>query len=98
MLGRLQVSGGARNCGAASGEGGSRFAPGEENSFQKSQQKTEEKRGNANGDDSRIDTIEVEHFAGRLDHVAHALTGVQHLGENDVGPANVVEDSEGREY
>src|SRR6266853_558337 len=69
VLGRLQVCGGAGNSRPASGQRGSRFAPGEQTAFQKCQQKPEQKRGDADGDDSRIYAIEIQHFASGLDHV-----------------------------
>src|SRR5580700_8328461 len=97
VLGRLQVCGGARNGRPASGQRRTRFAPGEETAFEKRQQKPEQKRGDADGDDSRIHTIEIQHFASSLHHVAYALARIQHLGQYHVGPADVVEDSEGRE-
>src|SRR3984893_6853561 len=90
VLGRLQVCGGAGNSRPASGQRGTRFAPGEETAFQKRQQKTEQKRGDADGDDSRIRAIEVQHFASSLHHVAYALTGIQHLCQYHVGPADVI--------
>src|SRR6266446_1707250 len=97
VLGRLQVCSGAGNSRPASGQRGTRFAPGEETAFQKCEQKPEQKRGDADGDDSRIYAIEIQHFASGLDHVTHALASIQHLCQYHVGPADVIEDSERRE-
>src|ERR1700691_5929710 len=97
VLGRLQVCRRAGNGRPTSGQRGTRFAPGEEKAFEKRQQKPEQKRSDADGDDSRIDAIEIQHFASSLHHVTHALAGIQHLCQDHVGPADVVEDSEGRE-
>src|ERR1022692_1612087 len=97
VLGRLQVCGGAGNRRSSTGERGSRFAPGEEAAFEKRQQKAEQEGGDADGDDSRVHAIEIQDFASRLHHVAYALASIQHLGQDHVGPADVIKDAEGRE-
>src|SRR5271156_2361226 len=94
MLGRLQVCGGAGYGRPASGQRGTRFAPGKEAVFQKRQQKAEQKRGDADGDDSRVHAIEIQHLASGLHHVTYALASIQHLGQDHIGPADVIEDSE----
>src|SRR3979411_384877 len=63
VLGLLQVCSGAGNSRPASGQRGTRFAPGEETAFQKCQQKPEQKRGDADGDDSRIYSIETKQLS-----------------------------------
>src|SRR5208282_2727877 len=97
VLGRLQVGGGAGDRRSSTGERGSRFAPGEEAAFEKRQQKAEQEGGDADGDDARVHAIEIQDFASGLHHVAYALTSIQHLGQDHVGPADVIEDTEGRE-
>src|ERR1700733_135553 len=96
MFGRLQVRGGTGNGRSASGKSGTRFAPGKEAAFQKAQKKTEQECGNANGDDSRINALEIQNFARGFHHVADAFARVDHLGEDHVSPADVVENAERR--
>src|SRR6266851_8172025 len=66
VLGRLQVCGGAGNGRPASGQRRTRFAPGKETAFQKRQQKTKQKRGDSDRDDSGIHAIEIQYFARGL--------------------------------
>src|SRR5208282_503395 len=94
VLGRLQVGGGAGNSRSSTGERGSRFAPGEEAALEKCQQKAEQEGGDADGDDARVHAIEIQDFASCLHHVAYALTSIQHLGQDYIGPAYVIEDAE----
>src|SRR5882762_6280985 len=97
MLGRLQVSSGAGHRCPTSGQRGTRLAPGEKNSLQKRQQKPEQECSDTDGDNSRVHAIEIQHLARGLDHVAHTLTSIQHLGQDHVGPPDVIEDPERRE-
>src|SRR5258708_9844044 len=94
---RFQVRSCARNPRPSSSQRGSRLAPGKENALQKSQQKPKEECRDANRDNPGIDTIEIQHFAGSLDHVADALAGIQHFGKDHVGPPDVVENPARRE-
>src|SRR5213594_3001168 len=75
--------------------GGSRHpAPGKEPALQKGEEPAEQEGCDSNGDDSRINSLEVQHFPGGFDHVAHSLACVHHLGQDHIGPANVVENAE----
>src|SRR5450755_4243253 len=89
---------GVHLCWASCGYGGNRFggdpqnsAPRKKPAFQGGQKETEQERGNADGNDARIDAVEIQHLARSLDHIADAFSRVYHLGQNDVGPADIVQ-------
>ena len=94
MLGRLQVCGGAGNSLRHLRQKSTDLAPGKKSTFQKCQQEAEQECGNTDRDNSGIHAIEIQHFARGLHHVADALAGVHHLGQDHVRPADVVEDAE----
>src|ERR1700722_7752501 len=96
MLGRFQVRGGAGDGRTPSSKRGSRIAPGEEPFFQNRQQEPKQKCSDADGDNAGVNTLEIQNFARRFDHIAHAFARVYHLGQDHVGPADIVENAERR--
>src|SRR5689334_6377917 len=70
--------------------------PWEENFFQQSEQKTEEKCRNANGDDAGIHQIGPVELISRLHHGSYAFAAIYDFSQDDVGPANVIKNAEGR--
>src|SRR5450759_4914140 len=70
------------------------LAPWKQSVLQHRQQPAEKESGEADGDDAGVYAVEIQHLARRFHHVAHALAGVHHFGQNDVRPTDVVEDAE----
>src|ERR1700733_15447184 len=97
MFGGFQVRGRAGDGCPTSGQSGSRAAPREQAALEEGEQKPEQKRRHADGGDARVHAIEIEHLASGLDHVAYALTGIQHLCQDHICPTDVIEDPERRE-
>src|SRR5215471_534813 len=89
MFRRLQMGRRAGHRGTCISQGCSRLAPGEQAAFQKREQEPKQKRCNSNRNDAGVDSLEIEDLACGLNHVANALPCIHHLGEDDVGPANV---------
>src|SRR5215471_21840461 len=74
----------------------SNLTPRKENFFQEGKNRTEDKRGYANGDDSGIDQVRAMKLLSRLNHGPHTTIAIHNLGQNYVGPANIVENPERR--
>src|SRR5579864_6507447 len=94
MFGRVQVRRRAGHRSTAAGEGRGRLTPREKMFFQNGQQEAEQESRDADRDNAGIDALEVQHFARSLDHVSHSLASVDHLREDHISPANVVENTE----
>src|SRR5437660_12034811 len=71
----------------------SRMAPGKQPALQHRQKPAKQKRRKPDRDNTGIDPLEIENLARRFHHVSDALARVHHLGQNDVGPADVVHDA-----
>src|SRR5215472_9493603 len=74
------------------------LAPREQNLFQEGEQRAEQECGHADGNDTGVDQVRPMKLFCRLDHCAHSTIAVHNLRQNHVGPADVIEDAEGREY
>src|SRR5262245_58903765 len=88
---RLEGRAGARDGRGSRSRRGRRVAPGKQPLLEEGQQKPEQEGGDADGYDARVHALEVQDLAGRLHHVAHALPRVDHLGQDHVGPPDIVQ-------
>src|ERR1700741_4977531 len=94
MFCRLQVRSCTWNGCSRTRQSCARPAPREQLALEKRQQESEQECGDADCDDAGVDSVEIQNFASGLDHIADALTRIQHPRENHVCPADIIEDSE----
>src|SRR5438477_13108391 len=72
------------------------LSPREQQFFQEGEQGAEEERSYADSDDAGIDQIRTVELLGGLHHSSHTFLPVHDFSEDHVGPADVIEDAEGR--
>src|SRR5439155_6327392 len=83
--------------GDARRRGAAGAAPREQAALQERQQPAKKERREADGDNTGVHALHVEHLAGRFHHVSDPFARVDPLRQDYIGPADVVEDFEGAE-
>src|SRR5258708_4749760 len=92
---RLGRHGDSRSHGRASRVGGpGGFAPREQAVLDERQQAAEQERSDPDGDNTGENALEIHYLPRRLQHIADAFARIDHLGQDHVGPADIVQNPE----